>query len=180
MTSSAIGGELNGVDLVELPVGEKTTWKSWRERYPQTLVLSVEGVEHDERNPYEDYFASDETFRGLQIEDRRLEPKQPIYAFWIDGRPYAAPHAAFEGGALFETEMQDGQRVLLYRPPGAPLLESSRAFRVSGELAASGQTPLELVTMAESGRSSGIEPLAGFDTFWYSWIAVNPSSRLLR
>ena len=34
MTSNAIGGELEGAELVELPVGEKTTWGAWRARHP--------------------------------------------------------------------------------------------------------------------------------------------------
>ena len=34
MTSDAIGGELVGTDLVELPRGEKVTWKDWRRRHP--------------------------------------------------------------------------------------------------------------------------------------------------
>ncbi len=29
MTSTAIGGAMAGADLVELPLGEKTTWRSW-------------------------------------------------------------------------------------------------------------------------------------------------------
>ena len=47
MTSDAIGGELEGDELEELPLGEKSTWKDWVARHPQTLVLSVEGREHD-------------------------------------------------------------------------------------------------------------------------------------
>ncbi len=38
MTSAAIGGELDGTDLVELPYGEKTTWGKWRKRYPDTAT----------------------------------------------------------------------------------------------------------------------------------------------
>ena len=62
MTSDAIGGELDGTDLVELPRGEKVTWKDWRGRHPGTLVLSVEGEEHVENNPYDNYFTSESTF----------------------------------------------------------------------------------------------------------------------
>ncbi len=46
MTSSAIGGALQGTELDELPIGEKTTWADWRRRYPATLVLSVDGGQH--------------------------------------------------------------------------------------------------------------------------------------
>ena len=77
MSSKAIGGELDGVQLTELPVGEKVTWRNWSARHPATLVLSVDGVEHVDSNPYDNYFASEQTFRDLEIEDQRLEPGEP-------------------------------------------------------------------------------------------------------
>ena len=178
MTSNAIGGELDGTDLVELPRGEKSTWKSWRAKHPDTLVLSVEGEEHVDNNPYDNYFASEGTFRDLQIDDQRLEPKAPIYSFWLAGVPYAAPHQAFEGGNLFEVEDLPGRRIFLYRSPGSPIFEGSRAFLVDEEVAAAEPDPEWLLTLAGEGRN-GIEPLPGFDTFWYTWVAVNKSTRLI-
>ena len=59
MTSQAIGGDLEGADLVELPYSEKVTWAEWRARYPDSLVLSVEGRQHEPKNRYDNYFASD-------------------------------------------------------------------------------------------------------------------------
>jgi len=83
MTSDAIGGELNGADLVELPKGEKTTWKDWRQRHPDTLVLSVGGEEHVENNPYDNYFSSDSGFRDIAARDDRLETKAPVFTFQL-------------------------------------------------------------------------------------------------
>ena len=177
MTSDAIGGDLQGADLQELPVGEKTTWKAWRRRHPDTLVLSVDGEEHIANNPYDNYFASDGTFRDLEIEDQRLDPKDSIYSFWFDDEPWAVPHEAYRGGKLLEVDGLDGKLLLLYRTKKGPIYESSRAYLVDKDLA-SGNDVQKLLAMADSS-AGGIEPLPGFDTFWYTWVATNPQTHLI-
>ena len=91
MSSDAIGGELNGADLTELPVGVKTQWGDWVEQYPETLVLSVAGEEHTANNPYDNYLTGEGTFRGLEVDDQRLPPKAPIYSFHVAGHAVAVP-----------------------------------------------------------------------------------------
>ncbi len=173
MSSSAIGGELEGTRLPELPAGEKTSWKEWRARHPDTLVLSVGGREHVSENAYDTYFASERTFRGITVKDRRLPAREPVFTFRLGGRPYAAAHSAFEGGKLFEI---DGARILLYRPSGASPFESTKAVLVEGAADGGPEDPLRLLARAERGD---LERLPGFDTFWYTWVAVNPETRLL-
>lgn len=178
MTSDAIGGDLSGTDLVELPLGEKTTWGDWRRRHPDTVVLSVEGREHVENNPYDNYFASEGTFRDLVIEDQRLAAKAPVYVFWLGGEPWAVAHSAFSGGRVLELEGIES-RALMYRDPDAAIFESTRAYLVDPGVARPGRTVEELLALAESSSEAGIEPLPGFDTFWYSWVAVNTETRLV-
>lgn len=173
MTSEAIGGELEGAELLELPHGEKATWGDWRSRHPDSLVLSVEGREHEEHDPYEEYFANDRTFRDLAIADRRLAPKEPIYAFFLDGEPYAVPHSALSGRRLLEV---DDTRLLFHRRPGAELFASTRAWRVPpGAIGTVESLPAD-----DQLEAAGFEPLGGIDTFWYNWAAVNEGSQILR
>ena len=56
MKGEAIAGELEGNDLVELPVSEKMQWRDWKAKHADTLVLSVRGRE-DTRSSYRSYFA---------------------------------------------------------------------------------------------------------------------------
>jgi hypothetical protein len=58
MSGDAVAGELKGRKLEELPVSVKTRWKDWLAAHPDTVVLSVDGVEHPPVNPYEKYFES--------------------------------------------------------------------------------------------------------------------------
>jgi hypothetical protein len=179
MSSSAIGGELEGTGLETLPQSEKTTWKSWVSRHPDTLVLSVEGEEHVDNNPYDNYLGSEGTFRDLEVDDDRLAAKEPIYTFWHDGSPWAAPHVAFAGGRLFSASALGDRAVLLYRTPDAPIYESTRGWLVGPEPAIRELAIPELLAQAEAGTSQSIEPLPGFDTFWYTWVAVNDETGIL-
>jgi hypothetical protein len=174
MTSRAIGGELDGADMVELPYGEKITWGEWRARHPDSLVLSVDGRQHEARNPYEEYFANDHTFRNLEVSDRRLEPKEPVYSFFHDGKAYVVPHASIEGRRLLT--LPDGGRLLFFRQPGAEMFASTRAWKVPPAAAVALE---ELPPMGEL-EAAGFEPLGGIDTFWYNWIAINEGSEILR
>lgn len=177
MTSDAIGGPLAGTDLPELPVGEKTTWGAWRRAHPETLVLSVDGVEHVADNPYDNYFTSDDTFRDVAAGDDRLPAKEPVLAFRVDGEPWAIPHRAIEGGLLFELP-DDRRKLLAFRQPGASVYASSEAWLVEPAAAEELAGAPELLAAARAG-TSGFSRVEGFDTFWYTWVAVNEGARLL-
>jgi hypothetical protein len=179
MTSDAIGGELDGTDLVELPQGKKTPWKEWRRQHPDTLVLSVGGEEHIDNNPYDNYFASEETFRDLEIDDRRLAPKDSIYSFWWGDEPFAVPHTAFAGGRVLEIDGWGDQQLFLYRGEEASIFESTQAWSVPVSLTSQGTSPEQLLALLTSGQAVGAERLNGFDTFWYNWVSVNENTHLL-
>ena len=180
MTSDAIGGELDGTDLVELPQGEKATWKNWRQRHPNTLVLSVDGAEHIDNNPYDNYFASEGTFRDLKIDDQRLAPKDSIYSFWWGDEPYAVPHSSFAGGKVLEVEGWGDQRLFLYRGKKASIFESTEAWIVPASLIADVKKPRDLLALVTADGENGAQRLTGFDTFWYNWVSVNENTRLVQ
>jgi hypothetical protein len=177
MTSDSIGGKLQGNDLVELPVSQKMTWGEWKAQHPGTMVLSVEGEEHVENNPYTNYFNSEATFRDMEVTDDRLAAKTPIFTFWLDGKPYAVPNSSVEGGKVFQGKGIPGGGLLLFRQPGAHLFASTEAYRLQGENAELAID--QLLSLARKGEGE-MTPLEGFDTFWYNWVAVNKKTKLLR
>lgn len=178
MSSEAIGGPLEGTRLPELPVGEKTTWGEWREKHPETRVLSVEGKEHLPTNPYEKYFTSEGTFRDAEPADDRLPAKESIFTFHLGGEPWAVPHRSFAGGEVFDLPGEE-RELLLFREEGASVYASTEAWLVAP--GAAGEDPrLERLLAAARAGESGFERLEGFDTFWYTWVGVNEETRLLR
>lgn len=201
MRGQAIGGVMNGRSLRELSIGEKTTWGDWRRRHPETLVLSVQGRTHVTVNHYENYFKSDGTFRGLKVSDERLPAKEPIFAFRHEGRAFAIAHRALLGGRHLAlpgpTDSSSGRDlVFLFRDAGASPLASTRAYIVPEKLIVKvgsalflrdrgpGRTELRRSlggpdAFQDLAAHVGVKPLGGFDTFWYTWVAVNAETVLL-
>jgi len=182
MTGDALAGELVGTRLEELPWGVKTTWKAWRAEHPATLVLSVEGEEHPERNPYDNYFSSPDGWRGLEAADDRLSTKEAIYAVQLGGKAYAIPHAGFSGGGVFEA---GGENLFLYRPEGAAIFYSTVAFVSAAGFTQEGGVWRHASGAAfapETGSFPGgdVPRLDGFDTFWFNWSMTHPGTEVLK
>ncbi len=186
MTGEALVGEYEGTRLEELPVGEKIQWKDWVARYPRTLVLSIDGIEHEPVNPYANYFESEQGFRGSRAADERLPTKTSIYAFQRDGKHYAVPFAEFEGGAVVEV---GEHQVFLYRPAGVAIFYSTSAFISAGEgfVRRDGVWHhVESGARFDSPRAAfvngqgAVARLDGFDTFWFNWSMSNPETEILR
>ena len=118
MEGKAEAGELEGTELVELPVGEKIQWRQWLRKHPDTLVLSVDGKQ-DAPDSYSRYFREETGFRGQNATDARLPTKEPIFAFRSGGVAYAVPHRVIENGAAFT--LSNGTHVLLFRRAGASM-----------------------------------------------------------
>ncbi len=183
MTGGALAGEYRGTRLTELPYGAKMTWKDWRAEHPETKVLSVDGDEHAEHNPYDNYFSSADGFRGAQAEDDRLPTKETIYSFQLGGRAYAVPFSQLTGGGSFEVA---GKHLFLYRPAGAAMFYSTLAY-VADEGGfeqtdgvwrhASGAT---FDTAEERFDGGDVPRLDGFDTFWFNWSMTHPKTEILK
>ncbi len=184
MSGLAAAGKLAGARLEELPLGEKMAWSDWVRKHPNTVVLSVDGVEHIANSPYDQYFASDSGFRQAEARDKRLATKEPIWAFELDGRQFAVPFRAFEDGGVFEV---GERRIFLYRPKGAPLYASTRAFVAEGRILHAAEDWTHEPSGARFDRvhgsfgkgAGGPRPLAGFDTFWYVWSLTHPDTEIV-
>ena len=187
MTGEGLSGELKGQRLQELPVWRKVQWKDWVADHPETLVLTVP-VQHIERNPYEKYFSSDRGFRGAEASDNRLPTKEPIFAFELDGRPYAVPFGGFQGnGATFRA---GNRAVFFHRPTDVEVFHSSSAFTVtSGSFVLRDGVWVHDESGATFDPASGgfagdgaetVAPLSGFDTFWFNWSMVHEDSEILK
>lgn len=183
MTSEVIAGKLAGTKINELPIGTKTTWKKWRNKHPKTVVLSVNDKEDDSFG-YARYFSSDDGFRGLEATDNRLPTKAQIYSFHYKNKAYAVPAKTIEGGAVF---LVDDKQFFFYRPNGAAMYFSSAAFigeKFEQENHVWIETPSGLHFNSaemrfESGDAKSLQPVGGFDTFWYNWSLTNPDTKLL-
>lgn len=186
ITEEAIWGPSKGQRLEQIPGAVRTTWGEWRRDYPDTLVLSINGKEHVEKDPYVDYFSSEEGFAKLVAEDRRFRDKELIYAFLWQDTPFAVPHRAITDGNVVEL----GERQLfLYRREGEPNYRSTLAL-----LAEPGTEFVRRDNAWETSRgsrfdpqrqefiggdASGIRPFTGLDTYWYIWSLTHAQTAVL-
>jgi len=181
MQGKSFHGELAGTKMREMAINDKVTWKQWRQRHPDTLVLSVNGLE-DKPKGYEKYFASAKGFRGLKASDKRLATKEPIFAFRLAESAYAVRLSEVEGGGMFD--LPQGQ-IFLYRSRNADLFESTVAYigegihsNGAGWASAGSACHFDTDTKSFVGQSCP-QRVSGFDTFWYSWSLNNPDTQLL-
>ena len=63
---------------------------------------------------------------------------------------------------------------------GFTFIKSSQAWIVPATLVADAKKPRDLLALVTEDGAGGAERLTGFDTFWYNWIAVNETSKLLQ
>lgn len=178
---TAVAGEREGESLEEVNV-YWTTWEQWRERYPETEVLS-ENTGHARNysrdpygsyNPRGGYYESDRTMFPVMSEDDRYHPKDMVVGGRTEDRAvfFHMEDLAAEGIletenflGVFDDELATGY---IYEHGGdagsVPFTyEDGRVLHEeSGERFAPGELPL--------GRVVAIEG------FYFAWNAFYPDS----
>lgn len=97
LLSSAVTGPLRGERLVAVPISH-TTWSDWRERHPDTLVLSPDtGHARDYgRDPYAGYAQAEDLMFPVRFASRRFHPKELVIGVERDGRAKAYAFSELE------------------------------------------------------------------------------------
>jgi hypothetical protein len=178
----------SGIELEILPVAI-TTWRDWRAQHPDTKVLALEtGHQRDYTpgQPYGDYFASEQLMFPMLVPDRRLAPKDLVFALRADGHERAWPLADFAGGRVINAEAGDLPVVLV----GDAATRTVRAYESGGREFAAGSEPMTLV--ADGGdwqiqEDALIGPdgarlvrLPGHIAYWFAWQGFVPDAPLAK
>ena len=102
----AVTGPLTGKKLKILP-SSFTTWQKWLKKYPESLVLtSVTGYVRDyNRDPYEDYYQSQNGFLSFFKLGPGEEEKELVAGIEIEGKPFAFPLKNLRGGKTVKTQV---------------------------------------------------------------------------
>jgi hypothetical protein len=189
MKETALSGPASGSRLDLLPGSEKTTWGTWMDKHPDTLILTYQGREHVPYDPYANYFSSRSGFNGIRASDTRLPDKTMVFTFRRDGIPYAIPHMSFSGGGIVKLP---GGTHFLYRRKGDSVFQSTTVIGIP--IGATVKLENEDWLLRTGDRNYTFDPgtrsfrgaeetlgtaLEGFDTFWYVWSLTNDSTELL-
>ncbi|MEX0995598.1 MAG: DUF3179 domain-containing protein [Flavobacteriaceae bacterium] len=147
----AVAGPLKGTNLQILPTAN-TTWKNWKERYPNTLVLSKDtGFNRNySRNPYPGYDNSDAIYFPLANYDDRYPPKEYVIGIEVNGKFKAYPFSELD--KLNKKEFTD--------------VFQDKAFRIVYDSEAKSAEVFD-----ENGNA-----YPAVTNFWFAWVAFHPDT----
>jgi hypothetical protein len=189
------------VKLAALPV-VTTTWREWRTRHPETLVLSLDtGFKRDysEGAAYRAYFATDELMFGVSQRDGRLPNKAEVFVVRstsppdavstarADTPPFAISTRLLGEQPVFHMDGGGTNVVVVTSAAGASRAYASATYRFT---ATDGNDTVhddggrewvaeEDFLVAKFDSSVRLPRLAGHRAFWFGWYAQHPDTVLL-
>lgn len=176
-----------------------TTWDRWRDRHPETEVLTTDTgfVRNYSRDPYGvynpdpgGYYSQEGTFFPNMRTSDRFPMKKPVLGVKAGGEHLAIPHAEFRSVGVRNLELGGVPVVALY--DGG--LDAIRVFRreVEGSVlrfTQDGEGFLDEDTgtrwaadgIALEGPLQGAElaTATAFTVMWFAWFAFFPETRVL-
>ena len=182
----AVHGPHKGQALEEFRVFW-TTWENWKDRHPDTEVLSrrTGHARNYRRDPYGSYnprsdYYEENTRRIMPVleESDRYPPKHEIFGFRTEHEPVAVdkPWLSKAGYSIHEGEAHS---FLILHDPG---LETAWVYRGGAEDMPSDFNP-DAVEFAPEGPEhealEGLESVNGFEAMWFAWYAFYPDTVVL-
>lgn len=192
MRGTPVMGPLVGKDIA-LTRGSvvTTTWSEWRQRHPDTTVLSLEtGHRRDygEGVAYKSYFATDDVMFTVPKRDDRLANKAEVLALRTDrsDRTIAIAADFLSSRPVHHETLADQPLVILTDPSGA-----NRVYATGMHTFAS-YDPATGTALDDRGGTWRVkeDALVGPDdmrlarvpahrAFWFGWFAAFPETRLV-
>jgi hypothetical protein len=149
----AVAGPVAGAQMELLPT-TLTTWKEWRQRNPETLVLSkATGHRRNyDLDAYAYYATTDRLMFPLNHNDDRLAVKERVIGIEVDGEFKAYPYTLLRKAENFLTaDVINGQEIQIEFVP-----EAQAAYVTDG-----------------AGN-----PFHSASIYWFSWSATHPATML--
>jgi len=113
--AEAVTGPLAGAELEHLAASH-TTWREWRRRHPESLVLSLDtGYTRDYRkSPYRGYEDTETVWFPVAHRDRRYHAKELVIGLELDGAVKAYPFAELSRRASPFTDTVAGREITVH------------------------------------------------------------------
>lgn len=169
-----------------------TTWKEWRERHPNTQVLSLETGHkrnYDEGVAYRDYFASDKLMFNVPKTDNRLANKAEILALrpqQITGEHLAIAADFLAANPVYQTQMGNFKMLVLTDKSGANRVYQAKEFNFASwnksNIAIDSTGKKWKVDEAQITGPKGevLNRVAAHRAFWFGWYSAFPNTKLIK
>ena len=180
-----------GIALEHLSV-VTTTWKEWKRRHPDTLVLSLDtGHRRDygEGVAYKDYFSTDRLMFNTPFQDKRLKNKREVLAlrfFAAPGEQLAIDTEFLNKNPVFHKQIGRQKFVVLtdktganrvYDPENIVLTEYDGLDIAIDSLGTKWRISEQSL---ESSNGKTLNRLPYHRAFWFGWHAAFPETRLIK
>ncbi|MFK8048447.1 MAG: DUF3179 domain-containing protein [Halioglobus sp.] len=169
-----------------------TTWGEWKQRHPDTTVLSLDtGHKRDygEGVAYQQYFANDKLMFNTPFSDKRLKNKQEVLALRFAASPkeqLAIDTDFLNKNPLYEDNVGQQKLLVLTDRSGANRVYdpgSTKFHSYDGRSTLVDNTGQQW-TLSESQLISAqgaiLERLPYHRAFWFGWHANYPDTRLVK
>lgn len=168
-----------------------TTWNAWREKHPDTKVLSLEtGYErnYDEGEAYREYFATDQLMFDVPLKDDRLANKDEVLIVRAPGYqrdPLALAAKFLDRHPVYQDQIGDTGFVVITDQSGANRAYERRdvSFRKKLKAGVIEDTEGNTWTLTESALVSAagksLNRLPYHRIFWFAWYNTYPKTRLV-
>ncbi len=189
-----VEGELTGVELEVLPVTQ-TTWDSWKELHPDTLVLDKGGRNHPDS--YSAYYSNSSAgVLGERNRDERLGPKSLVLGVDFAGTKKAYPITKLVSQPVLNDRVGEQDALVYFESSSSTALVYDRTvddrtltFKMDGEPAGiqttlvdeeTGSRWLAFTGAATSGPLAGtrLSRIPSHLSFWFAWTDWNPDTDL--
>ncbi|WP_083330937.1 DUF3179 domain-containing protein [Halofilum ochraceum] len=179
--AAGISGPLAGEGLREFRT-VFTEWGRWKERYPDTRVLSTDtGIMRNYQqdpygnyNPVNGYYAPDSSRMFPVMNDSdRYPPKQEVLGFRGRDHAVAVDLGTLRDAGVIERRI-DGTRYVIIHDPG---LDTGWVYRGDAAI-----DPGAIDFGPEGPRFDGrneMEPVNAFRAMWFAWAAFYPDTAVI-
>jgi hypothetical protein len=190
LTGTPVVGPLagRGIELKTLHV-VTTTWREWRRRHPETLVLSLDTGhrrDYSEGAAYREYFATDRLMFTVPKLDGRLPNKAEVLALRSGKEQLAIAADFLLANPVYHHRLDARELVVLTDASGANRVYEAAGIRFEswdGETLARDRAggSWKVDESALTGpRGRTLRRLPAHRAFWFGWYAAYPDTRLVK
>ncbi len=181
LLGQALTGPLAGSRLEVIP-SAMTTFEAWRSLYPGTKVLSPPPTGRDySSDPYDPYYASDDTLFPVRVPDRAMHPKAFVLGVSLNGEAVAFPYEVLRRSPVVNTTVGGVPIVVTFQLGYASAWErDGHAFSY-----ASGRTmvdergrPWDTAGGASMDGAERLDPAQAIPSFWFAWKDFHPDTKV--
>jgi len=178
-----------GIELESYPV-VTTTWKEWKEKHPDTKVLSLDtgfNRNYDEGEAYKNYYSSDRLMFPVPRMKEILKNKDEVFVVRIPeskNDPVAYSIKYLKKNRVFHDRIGDTEIVILTDENGAARAYESLdlIFDHDRHLIFTDQNRVSWYQTETGLESDGrvLKRLSGHNIFWFAWYSNYPNTRIIK